>query len=113
MICRTPNASGGVIEQFLQRAKRTEPAAVGAPPPEQQRHGGGTPQNEDEWLKKELLPAKAVENRIGERQDIDDGQLRLGVEAEPEHAKEQETDTKPSEPELDVEPASPERRISR
>ena len=84
-----------VVEQFLQRAERAEPAAERPPPPEQQPRGDRAPEQEDQRRRQEVFPAEAGHQRIGEGQDVDHRQLRVRVPAEPDQNEQQITAAHP------------------
>ena len=79
-----------LIDQLLQRAEGTEPAAVHAAPPEQQRHGDEAPQQEQHRIDEEGFPAKTAHRGVHEGQHLHDGELREREPADEEHRIEQE-----------------------
>ena len=85
------------FSELLQRAERAEPAAIGAAPPEEQRRRDAEPEDEDQRVDQERVPAELRRQRIGEGEDVDDGKLRVGDPADPDQREGQEADAKPED----------------
>ncbi|MNF67538.1 hypothetical protein D3C84_493560 [compost metagenome] len=85
----------GFVDQFLQGAERAQPAAEHATAPQQNARGGEDPQHEDQRIGEKQLPAKVLEQRMDEGQDVDHRQLPQGIPAQEHHGEEQVTATQP------------------
>ena len=87
LICGTLSHWAMLLVKFLQRAERAQPAAEGSAAPEQKPCRDGGPQDEDQRRGEEELPVEAGDERVREGQDVHDGELGVGVPAEPDQVK--------------------------
>ena len=84
-----------LVEQFLQGAERAQPAAEHATAPQQDAGGGEHPEDEDDRIGEEQLPAEVLEHRVDEGQHVDHRQLPQGIPADEHHGEDQVAATQP------------------
>lgn len=71
-----------LADQGLQGTKGAKPSAIHAATDEEHRYRNKDPQNKNEGIDQEGRPAEAVENCLGESEDIDDRELCEAVPAD-------------------------------
>src|SRR5262249_20859088 len=84
-----------LVQEFLGRSERAQPAAEYAAPPEQHAHCHEAPKDEHKGVEQEQLPAKTRQERVQERYYVDHGQLCVGDEPEESQGEEEVADAKP------------------
>ena len=72
-----PHSLGYKAQQLLKRAKRAQPAAKRAAPPHQQRDAHKRPQHHRHRVGQQKIAAAPLQQRAGQRGDVDDRQLPL------------------------------------
>ncbi len=86
---------GGATGQLLESAERAQPAAEHAAPPEQERHRDVAPQDEQQRLEQEEVPAELGAQRLGEREHVEHRKLGACVPAQPQQRKSEKADAQP------------------
>src|SRR5690606_32672664 len=87
--------AGGLVDQLLQGAEGAQPAAEHPATPQQDAGGGEHPEDEDDRVGEEQLPAEVLEHRVDEGQHVDHRQLTQGIPADEHHGEDQVAATQP------------------
>ncbi len=88
---------GALVDQLLQCAEGTQPAAVHAPAPQQQGDRDEAPENERERLDQEGLPPELAHDGVDESQHVDDGELRERIPSDEHQGVDEESETQVGE----------------
>jgi len=75
LVVRDFQTLGEFMNQFLQGAKRTQPAAIHAAPPQQQCQRHESPQDKYQRIDQKGLPGKLVSNGVDNGQHVNDRKL--------------------------------------
>src|SRR5690606_35690813 len=94
-VLRNLDLARQLVEQLLQCSERAQPAAEHAPAPEQDAGGGEHPENENDRVGEEQLPAEVLEQRVDEGQHVDHRQLPQAVPADEQHGEQQVATAQP------------------
>src|SRR5690606_12335112 len=95
LVLGNPDLARQLVEQLLQGAEGAQPAAEHAPAPQQDAGGGEHPEDEDDRVGEEQLPAEVLEHRVDEGQHVDHRQLTQGIPADEHHGEDQVAATQP------------------
>src|SRR4029077_2253406 len=90
---RNPKPTCRVVDQLLQGAKRAEPATEHSPTPEEQPDQRKAAQDRNERVGQEIVPAKVGDEGVYVGDQVDEGELRTRVPAEPDKAPQEKADT--------------------
>ena len=88
-----PQPTCRVVDQLLKGAERAEPTTEHGPTPEEQPDQCKGGQDRNERVGQEIVPAKVGDEGVYVGDQVDDGELRTRVPAEPDKGPQEKADT--------------------